>query len=117
MPFGLLIVGDINTLSGSYVVNCNLIARLQQGGDAIEIFSLPRTELWRRLGDNFRPSFIKRTTEAAIDVWIRDKLVHLALSPVGLHSLQVRQAIRMLWLLLSPRLFNGVVRMDQVTNG
>jgi glycosyltransferase involved in cell wall biosynthesis len=74
MKIGLLIYGSLDTLSGGYLYDRNLVAYLQSQGDQVEIISLPWRNYAAHLGDNrhFR-------LPAGLDVLIQDELNHPSL--------------------------------------
>ena len=76
MRIGLLIYGSLETLTGGYLYDKQLVEQLQAGGDEVVIFSLPWRNFVRHLADNFLPALWQQLTEAKIDVLIQDELVH-----------------------------------------
>lgn len=75
MRIGLLIYGDLDTLSGGYLYDGKLVSYLREAGDTVEIFSLPRRSYWRELGGN---ADLDGLAHARLDVLIQDELVHPA---------------------------------------
>jgi len=77
---GLLIYGSLDTVSGGFIYDRNLVRYLRQAGDRVEVISLP----WHRYGvsllDNLNPGLRRRLTQAAFDVLLEDELVHPACS-------------------------------------
>jgi len=75
---GLLIYGSLDTVSGGFMYDRNLVRYLRQAGDRVEVISLP----WRRYGlsllDNLNPGLRRRLTQSAFDVLLQDELVHPA---------------------------------------
>jgi glycosyltransferase involved in cell wall biosynthesis len=73
---GLLIYGDLTTVSGGFIYDRNLVRYLRQAGDRVDVISLP----WRRYGlsllDNLDAGLRLRLTQAAFDVLLEDELVH-----------------------------------------
>ncbi len=76
MRIGLLIYGDISTLSGGYLYNRKLVAYLRNQGDHVEIISLPTRGFWRHLNDNFNKDLFKQIVDAQLDILIEDAMVH-----------------------------------------
>jgi glycosyltransferase involved in cell wall biosynthesis len=85
MRVGLLIYGDMNSLSGGYLYNRKLVAYLQDHGEQVEIISLPQQRYWRHLTDNFRRSLIRRIAAARLDILIQDELAHPSLFYLNRH--------------------------------
>jgi glycosyltransferase involved in cell wall biosynthesis len=75
---GLLIYGRLDTVSGGFIYDRNLVRYLREAGDRVEVISLP----WRRYGvsllDNLNAGLRRRLTRAAFDVLLQDELVHPA---------------------------------------
>jgi glycosyltransferase involved in cell wall biosynthesis len=73
---GLLIYGSLDTVSGGFIYDRNLVRYLREAGDRVEVFSLP----WRRYGvsllDNLNAGLRRRLAHAAFDVLLEDELVH-----------------------------------------
>jgi glycosyltransferase involved in cell wall biosynthesis len=73
---GLLIYGSLDTISGGFIYDRNLVRYLREAGDRVEVISLP----WRRYGvsllDNLNPGLRRRLTQADFDVLLQDELVH-----------------------------------------
>lgn len=79
MRIGLLIVGDLNSLSGGYLYNRKLVAYLQRHGEHVEIISLPPRPYWRQLADNFFRPLLEQIAAARLDILIQDEMAHPAL--------------------------------------
>jgi glycosyltransferase involved in cell wall biosynthesis len=75
---GLLIYGSLDTVSGGFIYDRNLVRYLRQAGDRVDVISLP----WRRYGfsllDNLNAGLRRRLTQTAFDVLLEDELVHPA---------------------------------------
>jgi glycosyltransferase involved in cell wall biosynthesis len=73
---GLLIYGRLDTVSGGFIYDRNLVRYLREAGDRVDVISLP----WRRYGlsllDNLNSKLRRRLTQAAFDVLLEDELVH-----------------------------------------
>ena len=78
MHVGLLIYGSLDTVSGGFIYDRNLVGYLRQAGDRVDVISLP----WRRYGfsllDNLSPKLWRRLTQGTFDVLLEDELVHPA---------------------------------------
>ena len=78
MHVGLLIYGSLDTVSGGFIYDRNLVRYLREAGDRVDVISLP----WRRYGlsllDNLNSGLRRRLTQAAFDVLLEDELVHPA---------------------------------------
>jgi glycosyltransferase involved in cell wall biosynthesis len=74
MKIGLIIYGSLNTLSGGYMYDRELVEYLRSQGDTVEIISLPWRNYAAHLMDNF--SF-KLPTD--LDILIQDELNHPSL--------------------------------------
>jgi len=73
MRIGLLIFGDINTQSGGYLYDRQLVAYLRAQGDTVEILSLPQSSYI----DNLRCGIIPaELVESELDILIQDELVY-----------------------------------------
>jgi glycosyltransferase involved in cell wall biosynthesis len=73
---GLLIYGDLTTVSGGFIYDRHLVRYLREAGDRVDVISLP----WRCYGlsllDNLNAGLRRRLTQAAFDVLLEDELVH-----------------------------------------
>jgi glycosyltransferase involved in cell wall biosynthesis len=73
MRVGLLIYGDINTISGGYLYDRKLVEFLRHQGDEVVIVSVKKTTYLKALFTNTIPEELKNIK---IDVLIQDELVH-----------------------------------------
>lgn len=73
MRVGLLIFGDINTRSGGYLYDRQLIAYLRAQGDTVEILSLAQSSYVNNLRCGSIPAEL---AEAELDILIQDELVY-----------------------------------------
>jgi glycosyltransferase involved in cell wall biosynthesis len=75
---GLLIYGRLDTVSGGFIYDRNLVRYLRKAGDRVDVISLP----WRCYGlsllDNLNPGLRRRLTQTPFDVLLEDELVHPA---------------------------------------
>ena len=76
MHIGLLIYGDMETISGGYLYNRHLVSYLRSQGEQVSIISLPYRSYWWHLADNFNHACLKQLTDAKVDVLIQDAMVH-----------------------------------------
>ena len=79
MRIGLLIYGSLETLSGGYLYDRQLVASLQQQGDRVEVISLPWRAYGRCLADNFSASLTRRLLRLEVDLLLQDELNHPSL--------------------------------------
>lgn len=79
MHIGLIIYGDLDTISGGYLYDRKLVEHLRRQGDHVEIISIPWRNYLRHIGDNFSASLLKRLTSLQIDVLVQDELNHPSL--------------------------------------
>lgn len=74
MKIGLVIYGSLDTLSGGYLYDRQLVEYLRSKGDTVEIISLPWRNYVAHLTDNFRFRLPPN-----VDVLIQDELNHPSL--------------------------------------
>lgn len=74
MKIGLVVCGDIDTISGGFLYDRQLISRLRSAGDSVELIILPRRSYVGRLADNLRPRLTGR-----VDIVLQDELAHPSL--------------------------------------
>jgi len=79
MRVGLLVYGDMDTVSGGYLYNRQLVAYLRERGEQVAIISLPLRSYWRHLGDNFRSACVEQILAAKLDILIQDEMAHPSL--------------------------------------
>jgi len=79
MHVGLIIYGDLETLTGGYLYDRKLVDYLRSRGDRVEVISLPWRSYGRHLADNLSRSLLRRLREAKFDVLIQDELNHPSL--------------------------------------
>ena len=73
MRIGLLIYGDINTISGGYLYDRKLVQFLRQNGDEVTVISLKKPSYFKALLSYSIPCEINNIK---LDVLIQDQLVH-----------------------------------------
>lgn len=79
MKIGLIIYGSLDTVSGGYLYDRQLVGHLRESGEQVEIISLPWTTYGRHLFHNFSTSFYWRLWDAQFDVLLQDELNHPSL--------------------------------------
>ncbi len=79
MRVGLIIYDSLDQVSGGYLYDRKLVEYLQSQGDEICLFSLPRRNTLRHLGDNFSPHFARQIITSSVDVLLQDELNHASL--------------------------------------
>lgn len=80
MRVGLVIYGTLETLSGGYLYDRQLVAWLRSQGDQVEILSLPWRSYPRHLLDNLRPAWRRRLAGLKVDILLQDELNHPSLA-------------------------------------
>lgn len=79
MHLGLLIYGDLETVSGGYLYDRKLIETLHGCGDTVEVVSLPPRRYTRCLADNFDRGLRLRLQTGGWDILLQDELNHPSL--------------------------------------
>jgi glycosyltransferase involved in cell wall biosynthesis len=79
MHVGLVIYGDLQTVSGGFLYDRKLVEHLERQGDGVEVISLPWRSYARHLLDNFSGSLRRRLQTAKFDVLLQDELNHPSL--------------------------------------
>lgn len=79
MFVGLVIYGRLDTLSGGYLYDRQLVTHLRQQGDRVEIISLPWQNYGRHLGHNRSPLLRHRLQNPHFDLLLQDELNHPSL--------------------------------------
>ena len=102
MRVGLLIYGSLDTVSGGYLYNRQLVRFLESQGDSVELVSLPYRSYWHHLSDNFSRALLERLQQIDVDVLIQDEMNYPSLLWINQRlRKQVRYAIVSLVHLLS----------------
>lgn len=79
MRVGLIIYGDLETVSGGYLYDRKLVEYLGKQGDEVEIISLPWRNYGKHLCDNLSTRLYKRLLSLNVDVLLQDELNHPSL--------------------------------------
>jgi glycosyltransferase involved in cell wall biosynthesis len=79
MKIGLIIYGRLQTLSGGYLYDRQLVTHLEQAGDTVEIISLPWEGYGRHLLHNFWFALQEQLRMADFDLLLQDELNHPSL--------------------------------------
>ena len=79
MRVGLVVYGSLDTVSGGYLYDRELVAHLRRQGDSVEVFSLSWRSYGRHLTDNVSGSLFRRLAAAGLDVLLQDELNHPSL--------------------------------------
>jgi glycosyltransferase involved in cell wall biosynthesis len=79
MRLGLIIYGNIDTLTGGYIYDRILVEYLQSRGYLIDIISLPWRNYGRHLLDNFSPGLRFDLADSSYDILLQDELNHPSL--------------------------------------
>ena len=90
MRIGLVIYGDLDTVSGGYLYDRMLVAHLRVAGDSVEVISLPWRSYSQHLTDNFASALHRRLRGGAWDVLLQDELNHPSLFLVNRRLGRVR---------------------------
>jgi glycosyltransferase involved in cell wall biosynthesis len=79
MRLGLIIYGNIDTLTGGYIYDRILVEDLQSRGHQVDIISLPQRNYGRHLLDNFSPGLRSDLAATPFDILLQDELNHPSL--------------------------------------
>ena len=79
MRIGLIIYGDLETLTGGYIYDRRLVDYLKAQGDQVEVISLAWRNYGRHLTDNLSRHLLRRLQDAKFDALIQDELNHPSL--------------------------------------
>lgn len=79
MRIGLVIYGSLETVSGGFLYDRQLVDYLRGCGDEVRIFALPWRSYGRCLLHNLSPSFTRQLRQADLDVLLQDELNHPSL--------------------------------------
>ncbi len=76
MKIGLLIYGDLDTISGGFLYDRLLAQYLESQGDRVEVVSLPWPSYGQGLLDNFSTALRQRLERLDCEVLLQDELIH-----------------------------------------
>lgn len=79
MRIGLVIYGRLDTLSGGYLYDRQLVAHLRSHGDEVDVLSLPWQGYGRHLLHNLSAELPRRLRAARYDLLLQDELNHPSL--------------------------------------
>ncbi|MCX6047902.1 MAG: glycosyltransferase family 4 protein [Chloroflexi bacterium] len=79
MQIGLVIYGELSTVSGGYLYNRQLVQQAEAQGHTVHLVSLPWRNYARHLGDNLSKPFFEQLRTLPVDVLIQDELNHPSL--------------------------------------
>jgi len=79
MRVGLVIYGSLDTVSGGYLYDRQLVHHLERQGDEVEIIALPWRGYFRHLTDNLSAD-LPRRMDGDFDVLLQDELNHPSLA-------------------------------------
>jgi glycosyltransferase involved in cell wall biosynthesis len=79
MRIGLIIYGSLNTMTGGYIYDRQLVEYLHSQGDEVELISLPWSNYGRHLTHNLSCSLYQQLRKASFDVLLQDELNHPSL--------------------------------------
>jgi glycosyltransferase involved in cell wall biosynthesis len=79
MRLGLIIYGSLDSLSGGYLYDRNLVTHLRTQGDSVEIISLPWRNYLLHLKDNFSSRLFHSLVDLQVDLLLQDELNHPSL--------------------------------------
>lgn len=80
MHIGLLIYGSLETISGGYLYDRQLVQVLRAAGHTVEIVALPWRNYGRHLTDNGALGLLTRLQNGAFDLLLQDELNHPSLA-------------------------------------
>ncbi len=76
LRIGLVIYGSLDTVSGGYLYDRELVTHLRRAGDTVEIISMPWRNYARHLLDNFFSKIFRHLVDSSFDVLLQDELNH-----------------------------------------
>lgn len=79
MRAGLVIYGSLDTVSGGYLYDRQLVRTLRDDGDQVDIISIPWRSYPRHLADNWSAEWVRRMMDG-YDVLLQDELNHPSLA-------------------------------------
>lgn len=92
MQIGLVIYGNLDTLSGGYLYDRRLVEYLREMGDTVSVFSQPWKPTYTlRLAQNLNRQWVKEVTHQALDILLEDELNHPSLFHLNRQICKLRQ--------------------------
>lgn len=79
MRLGLIIYGSLDTISGGYLYDRQVVQELRQRGCTVEIIALPWRNYARHLADNGSAALWQRLRDLPVDLLVQDELNHPSL--------------------------------------
>jgi glycosyltransferase involved in cell wall biosynthesis len=79
MKIGLIIYGGLDTMSGGYLYDRQLVSHLEGYGDEVQVFALPWLGYGRHLSQNFTTQFYNQLRKAKLSLLLQDELNHPSL--------------------------------------
>jgi glycosyltransferase involved in cell wall biosynthesis len=79
MHIGLLIYGSLETISGGYLFDRQLVSYLEAQGDQVDIISIPWRNYPLHLLDNLSRGFYRKLVNLPVDILLQDELSHPSL--------------------------------------
>ncbi len=80
MYIGLIIYGSLDTISGGYLYDRELVTYLRRQGEQVKVISLPWRSYPRHLVDNFSAALLRRLAGEPFDLLLQDELNHPSLA-------------------------------------
>ena len=80
MHIGLLIYGSLETISGGYLYDRQLVQVLRTAGHTVAIVSVPWRNYGRHLTDNWSTALLTRLRQEPFDLLLQDELNHPSLA-------------------------------------
>jgi len=79
MRIGLLIFGSLDTVSGGYLYDRQLVRYLEAQGDHVQVVSIPWRNYPKHLFDNLSTDLFNRLLNLPVDILLQDELNHPSL--------------------------------------
>jgi len=79
MRIGLLIYGSLDTVSGGYLYDRQLVRYLEAQGDHVQVVSIPWRNYPKHLFDNLSTDLFNRLLNLPVDILLQDELNHPSL--------------------------------------
>jgi glycosyltransferase involved in cell wall biosynthesis len=79
MQLGLVIYGSLESRSGGYLYDRQLLRELERVGDSVELISIPQRSYAQHLMDNVSRDLLRRCLHGEFDLLLQDELNHPSL--------------------------------------